>query len=716
MGKCKSGTRRNPETGRCKKPCGNKKIINPKTGRCVTKKYMEKLKNSPDHDMFMQMFFNQIFDERIPMQFPVDPVYTPVVYTPIVKQPVVKQPVVKPHVSKKPSTGRRLIQNLGKQDLDIMQGIASSVFQSTHRDLTGTYTPRYIKTSCDNSNTPECGITNISEWDNSPKMTWSVERSIRADRDDSMLWRTSSYRPSMGDFISVIQIAQTHDLYAEVIVINENGLWRLSAPGHPMSLDDIISAVHLIGEVFPPENTLNHMDYVSFVNDQLYPILGIAWHGFSKGSPSPTYTSHVPEKPQPHTVPQSKQYTSKEQTAGNFIGNFFTRIMGGRKQQADQRVPGPIPTNDVPYQAPPNHVPSDVPQAHDPPTHVPSEAPQTQAPTGSISAKDHPVYKKFFNMLKVGIPREAALHAMAKAGLDQSILDDPDAMLPLSTDNGNTPETHSNPDLPAPRPPVVEEESSDVSEGFVVASEHPDYKKFFKMLKMGTPRGAALQAMAKAGLDQSILDDPTAMLPFSTDSAPIPPSPPVASPPTASPPTVSTPTVSTPTVSTPAPKENTMQEMVRRANERRERVAAEKSTPAASTPAASTPAPKENTMQEMVRRANERRERVAAKAEAEKANESQTRLNEIITAQTEKDDEINRLKMLTDERSAAIAAGTNPPVISNEDLFKIRRTLLVPVDESDDDNGYGSDDEAADMDEQRRREEDRARMNRERDA
>ncbi|CAN0459985.1 unnamed protein product, partial [Discosporangium mesarthrocarpum] len=47
----------------------------------------------------------------------------------------------------------------------------------------------------------------------------------------------------------------------------------------------------------------------------------------------------------------------------------------------------------------------------------------------------------------------------------------------------------------------------------VPAKDHPTYKKFFKMLSMGLPYGAAVQAMTKEELDAAILDTPDAMFP-----------------------------------------------------------------------------------------------------------------------------------------------------------------------------------------------------------
>ncbi|CAM9503466.1 unnamed protein product, partial [Scytosiphon promiscuus] len=121
-------------------------------------------------------------------------------------------------------------------------------------------------------------------------------------------------------------------------------------------------------------------------------------------------------------------------------------------------------------------------------------APAAPAPS-MVAAKDHPDYLKYFKMLKMGMPRGAALQKMATDGVDQAILDTPDAMFPL----------------PGAEPPVA------AAPSMVAAKDHPDYLKYFKMLKMGMPRGAALQKMATDGVDQAILDTPDALMPLAPD-------------------------------------------------------------------------------------------------------------------------------------------------------------------------------------------------------
>ena len=141
------------------------------------------------------------------------------------------------------------------------------------------------------------------------------------------------------------------------------------------------------------------------------------------------------------------------------------------------------------------------------------------APT-AVAAKDHPDYFKFFKMLRMGMPRGAPLQAMAKAGVDQAVLDDPDAMLPLSAAQQaeyleREAEAEETCGVGAGGAADTTKLKAVVAPAAVAARDHPDFFKFFKMLKMGLPRGAALQAMAKAGADPTVLDDPDAMLPLS---------------------------------------------------------------------------------------------------------------------------------------------------------------------------------------------------------
>jgi len=110
-------------------------------------------------------------------------------------------------------------------------------------------------------------------------------------------------------------------------------------------------------------------------------------------------------------------------------------------------------------------------------------APQKEEGDGEPPLKDDPKYSKYFKMIKMGLPKEAAKHAMKRDGIeDDSILDlDPEKSLksqqaPKEEDTG---------------PPLKDD---------------PKYTKYFKMMKMGLPKEAAKHAMVRDQLDPSILD------------------------------------------------------------------------------------------------------------------------------------------------------------------------------------------------------------------
>ena len=101
-----------------------------------------------------------------------------------------------------------------------------------------------------------------------------------------------------------------------------------------------------------------------------------------------------------------------------------------------------------------------------------------------IKLKDHPVYSKYFKMLKVSIPPPAVKAKMAQEGADPSMLDKgPDFLLS---------EKNSKPEPEAP--------------DAVPLKEHPVYAKYFKMLKVGLPPPQVKRKMTEEGVDQSVLD------------------------------------------------------------------------------------------------------------------------------------------------------------------------------------------------------------------
>jgi len=107
---------------------------------------------------------------------------------------------------------------------------------------------------------------------------------------------------------------------------------------------------------------------------------------------------------------------------------------------------------------------------------VPPPAPTpTPNDPNATPLKDTEEYKKYFKMLKSGLPNEVVKHAMTRDGKDPDILDN---------------------DPNKPLPPVVP------------LNKDPRFAKFFKMLKIHIPMPAVKQAMMKDGLDPYILDCP----------------------------------------------------------------------------------------------------------------------------------------------------------------------------------------------------------------
>ena len=86
-------------------------------------------------------------------------------------------------------------------------------------------------------------------------------------------------------------------------------------------------------------------------------------------------------------------------------------------------------------------------------------------------------------MMKMGLPKEAARHAMTRDQLDPSILDlDPERSLKDQTEK-------------------VEDECDGPPLG-----DDPKFARYFKMMKMGLPKEAAKHAMVRDRLDPTILD------------------------------------------------------------------------------------------------------------------------------------------------------------------------------------------------------------------
>jgi hypothetical protein len=126
--------------------------------------------------------------------------------------------------------------------------------------------------------------------------------------------------------------------------------------------------------------------------------------------------------------------------------------------------------------------------------------PNAPAPTAAneasakVALKDHPGYAKYFKMMKVGLGKETVKHKLRQEAshLDAEKLEcDPDTLVDVE--------------------PAEEK---------VALENHPVYEKYFRMLKMGLPRGAALNKMIQDGVEPSILDlDPSTLVPLKNNGS-----------------------------------------------------------------------------------------------------------------------------------------------------------------------------------------------------
>ena len=116
------------------------------------------------------------------------------------------------------------------------------------------------------------------------------------------------------------------------------------------------------------------------------------------------------------------------------------------------------------------------------------ELEESKSELKKVALKDHPVYAKYFKMLKMGLPKASIVHKMRGDGIDVSIIDrDPEELVEL------------------------EESKSEPKK--IALKDHPAYAKYFKMLKMGLPKASIVHKMRGDGVDVSIIDrDPEEMV------------------------------------------------------------------------------------------------------------------------------------------------------------------------------------------------------------
>jgi len=99
--------------------------------------------------------------------------------------------------------------------------------------------------------------------------------------------------------------------------------------------------------------------------------------------------------------------------------------------------------------------------------------------------KDDPEYAKYWKMLKMGLPKDAARNALQRDGKDPAIIDlDPEKSLKSQMKSDNEDNSDDGPAL----------------------KDDPEYAKYWKMLKMGLPKDAARNALQRDGKDPAIID------------------------------------------------------------------------------------------------------------------------------------------------------------------------------------------------------------------
>ena len=120
----------------------------------------------------------------------------------------------------------------------------------------------------------------------------------------------------------------------------------------------------------------------------------------------------------------------------------------------------------------------------------------------TIVVSEHETYRKFFKMLKVGMPAEMVKMKMTQEGVDASYLDkDPMDLIPVTAAAA----------------------AAEKDGAHVAVSLHPDYAKYFQMVKMGLPREAVRHKMLQDKVDASYLDkDPAELVPLGKVDAKVP--------------------------------------------------------------------------------------------------------------------------------------------------------------------------------------------------
>merc|ERR1711874_956462 len=105
-----------------------------------------------------------------------------------------------------------------------------------------------------------------------------------------------------------------------------------------------------------------------------------------------------------------------------------------------------------------------------------------------VPVREHEKYAKFFKLQKMGMPVPQIELKMQSEGLDASLLETPEKLIPVK-------------------------EKDAEEEEMVPVREHEKYAKFFKLQKMGMPVPQIELKMQSEGLDASLIETPEKMIP-----------------------------------------------------------------------------------------------------------------------------------------------------------------------------------------------------------
>lgn len=144
-----------------------------------------------------------------------------------------------------------------------------------------------------------------------------------------------------------------------------------------------------------------------------------------------------PAEIQPASTPAVSEYLDQDRLIHRSVvilparcGDSCTSDLHGYfvLQPSPAPAPSPLPSQAAPpLPAPPTSASSDVQEAAAPP---PPPAPPAEDTSGMIPISQHPDYATFFKMLRVGVPDPVVRGKMGMLGLDPSILDTPDKLVP----------------------------------------------------------------------------------------------------------------------------------------------------------------------------------------------------------------------------------------------------------------------------------------------